>query len=211
VYGAVVKRTVLVLAVATALAAVAPARAEPVLALRLAFAPAVGSAAGNLPMSDAVGLQVPVQVDALWREGPIAAGLYGSWGPGHAENCPPGERCSATVWRTGAEGTFAFERAGVTPWVGLAAGWEWARASSTDGGTFTSTFAGPELAVQGGADWRLLRWLALGPYALVGAGRYLSYGVETPAGSASASIRDRAFHGWIHLGVRGTFTPWSKP
>jgi hypothetical protein len=194
-----------------ALAAASPARAEPVLALRLGFAPALGSAAGNLPMSDAVTLQVPVQLDALWREGRLSGGVYGSWGPGQAGSCTAGERCSATVWRTGAEGTYTFDTDGVKPWAGLAVGWEWARASSTDGGTITSTFSGPELAVQGGADWRLLPWLALGPYALVGVGRYLSYGVETPAGSASAPVRDRAFHAWIHLGVRGTFTPWSKP
>ncbi|HEX9244455.1 MAG TPA: hypothetical protein VF875_18605 [Anaeromyxobacter sp.] len=193
-----------------ALFVASPARAEPVLALRLAVAPGLGSAAGNLPMSDAVPLQFPLQLDALWREGRLAGGLYGSWGPGQAGGCG-GLRCSATVWRVGAEATWAFDAPGLEPWAGLAVGWEWARASTMDGGTITTTFGGPEVAAQGGVEWRLLRWLALGPYALLGVGRYGSYGVETPAGSASGEIADRAFHYWLHFGVRGTFTPWSTP
>jgi len=186
-------------------------RAEPVLALRLAIAPGLGSAAGNLPMSDAVPFQVPIQLDALWRAGHVQAGLYGSWGPGQAGDCKGGMSCSATVWRTGAEASWTFDAPGVLPWAGLALGWEWASASTSDGGTITSTFSGPEVAAQGGAEWHVLRWLALGPYALLGLGSYGSYDVKTPAGSASAQLTDRAVHYWLHLGVRGTFTPWSNP
>jgi hypothetical protein len=97
------------------------------------------------------------------------------------------------------------------PWAGLALGWEWAQTAKAAAGTITSTFSGAEVALQGGVEWRLLPWLALGPCALVGFGNYGTYAVEGPAGSASSTLSDRAFHAWIHLGVRGTFTPWSAP
>ena len=192
-------------AAAAALAVIAssPARAEPVLALRVGIAPALGSASGNLPMSRTVPLQFPVQLDALWREGPIAGGLYGSWGPGVPGGCASGETCSARVWRAGAQGTWTFPASGLEPWAGVAAGWEWASLERDHGGAITGTWSGPELALQGGVEWRLGSWLALGPYALAGGGWYGRYGVESPAGSASATISDPSFHGWIHLGVRG--------
>jgi hypothetical protein len=193
-----------------ALAAASPARAEPVLALRLGVAPALGSATGNLPMSDAVALQFPVQVDALWREGRIDAGLYGSWGLADAGGCAPGETCSATVWRVGAQASWTFTAGSSAPWAGLSFGWEWASVDRSAGGTITSTFSGPELALQGGVEWRLLPWLALGPYALLGGGQYGRYAVSTPASGASADITDRAIHVWLDLGIRGTFMPWSR-
>ncbi len=198
-------------ALVLALAAASPARAEPVLALRLGIAPGLGSAAGNLPMSDAVALQFPVQGDALWRVGPIDAGLYGSWGLAEAGGCATGETCSARVWRAGAQATWTFAAGGSAPWAGLAAGWEWASVDRSAGGTITSTFSGPELALQGGVEWRVARWLALGPYLLAGGGVYGRYAVSTPAGSASADLTDRALHVWLGLGVRGAFTPWSGP
>jgi hypothetical protein len=204
-------RPVRALPLLVALAAATPARAEPVLALRLGVAPALGSATGNLPMSELLPLQFPVQLDALWREGRLDAGLYGSWGLAEASGCASGERCSATVWRTGVQAAWTFDADGVLPWAGLALGWEWARTVTQDAGTITSTFSGAELALQGGVEWRVLRWLSLGPALLVGIGNYGTYGVEGPAGSASSTVTDRAFHAWIHVGVRGTFSPWSAP
>ena len=192
-------------ALLAALAAASPTRAEPSLALRFGVAPAVGSAATDVPMTDVIPVQFPLQLDALWRVGPASAGIYGSWGPGRAGACGAATTCSARDWRVGLEATWTFATAGqFEPWVGLASGYEWAIVDRTHGGTVTTALRGFEpIAVQGGIEWRLGRWVALGPYALVGVGRYTDVSVDTGYGSVSEAIPNRAVHAWINLGARG--------
>src|SRR6266511_3657918 len=192
------------LAAAVILAARA-ARAEPVVALRLAIAPAVGSAEADVPVSDALSLQVPLQLDALWRTGRLAAGLYGSWGLARYGACGSGS-CSASVSRLGLEATWSFAPiSGAEPWAGVGTGYEWASATRAQSGTSTDTrWRGFELAeAQGGVEWRVGPRFALGPFLLVGVGRYARYTVETREESATAEIARKAFHAWIHIGVRG--------
>jgi hypothetical protein len=107
------------------------------------------------------------------------------------------------VWRAGAQGTWTFETDGMEPWAGLSAGWEWASLERRHGGAITDTWSGPELAAQGGVEWPVLRWLALGPYLLLSGGWYSTYSVESGAGSASARIADPTAHFWVQVGVRG--------
>jgi outer membrane protein len=194
------------LAVFALLLAAAPrARAvEPVVALRLGVGAAVGSAARDVPVSDVVPAQYPLQLDVLGREGPLALGAYGSFGLASAGRCA-GASCSAWAARIGLQGTWTFTTAGGSePWLGVATGYEWISESRTQGGTVTSKFRGPELlALQGGIEWRIAPWLALGPYALVSLGRYVRYSVDTGVESGSVAIPDRAFHAWFHAGVRG--------
>jgi hypothetical protein len=206
-------RPSLAAAAVVALAAARPAHAGPELALRLGVAQAVGDAAADVPVADAVPFQVPVQLDALWREGPGSAGLYVSWGPARAGRCASGATCSASVLRLGIQGTWAFgTSSGAEPWVGLAAGYAWARQEQTRGGTIATTWAGFEpIAVQGGIEWRLARWLALGPCALAGLGRYSRYAVDTGFDSGAVEIPEKAFHAWFHLGVRGRFVLGGGP
>ncbi len=205
-----------------ALAAVLPASAAgtgPTFGLRLAGAAPAGDAAAHVPTSEEVRWHVPIQGDALWRlpwgapapRAGLSAGIYGSWGPGGGGTavCADGASCSARTVRLGAQALWRFAPwlLGASPWVGAGAGWEWTsdRRERLDAATTTS-WSGPELSIQGGAAWSLWdRRLALGPFALVGIGRYSRVSVETPVESASASIADRAVHAWIHLGVRGTF------
>jgi hypothetical protein len=191
-------------AVAALLAlAASAARAEPVVAFRAAVAPAFGSAADDVPVSDAVSLQLPLQLDALWRRGGFAAGAYGSWGWGRVDGCEGS--CSASVWRAGLQATFSFAPVrGMEPWAGLAAGHEWATARRGRGGTeISTTWRGWELlAAQGGLEWRVARAVALGPFVLLGVGRYGALSVDTGIESASASIPGRALHAWMHVGIR---------
>jgi hypothetical protein len=186
-----------------ALAAAPAVRAEPVFALRSAVAPAFGSAADDVPVADAVSFQVPFQLDALWRRGSFAAGVYGSWGWGRVDACEGS--CSASVWRAGLQGTFSFPPIhGAEPWAGLATGYEWAIARRERGGTEVSTtWRGFELlAAQGGVEWRVTRMAALGPFVLLGVGQYGDLSVDTGIESASAPIPQKALHGWIQVGVR---------
>jgi hypothetical protein len=169
----------------------------------------VGSAADLVPMAEAIQWQVPLQADALWSRGAIAAGAYGSWGAGQVGGhaCTEGASCTAQAIRAGAQGLWTFPqwRSGAAPWVGAGLGWEWASQRRERLGAATTTrWDGPELALQGGAGWRVRGRFAVGPFVLLGLGRFASVSVETPEASASEPIPDRAVHAWIHLGVRGT-------
>jgi hypothetical protein len=202
------------LAAAAALLALATpsARAEPVFALRAGVAPAFGSAAADVPVADAVSLQVPLQLDALWRRGRFAAGVYGSWGWGRVDACEGS--CSGSVWRAGLQGTYSFAPVrGAEPWAGLAAGYEWAIAKrGRGGGEISTTWRGFELlAAQGGVEWRVARMSALGPFVMVGVGRYADLSVDTGVESASASIPERALHGWIQVGLRARLVLGGDP
>ncbi len=190
-------------AVLVALCGARPARAEPVLALRLGVAPALGSVAADVPVSDAITTQYPIQLDALWREGSLAGGLYGSWGPARVGRCGDAS-CSASVTRLGVQATWTFADVGrAEPWVGVASGYEWATQDRTRGGTVTTSWRGFELlAAQGGIEWRVWSRLALGPYALLAVGRYTDVSLDTGYGSASGEIANRAVHAWFHVGVR---------
>jgi hypothetical protein len=191
-------------------AAPAQAQAQATFGLRLAWAPAVGSAADHVPMSEAVESELPIQGDALWRAGPLAFGAYGSWAFGQVGGtaCADGASCSASGVRAGAEATWTFApwSFGAAPWVGAGLGWEWAtQRRERLGASTTTSWNGPELALQGGAEWRVQGPFAVGPFALVGLGSYRTVSVDTGQASASAPIANRAVHAWIHLGVRGTF------
>jgi hypothetical protein len=202
-----------VAAAAVLLALAAPRRARgdegtygPELALRLGAAWALGAAADDLPVDDVVDFQVPLQVDGLWRFGELAAGVYGSYGIARAP-CGDVGSCSASVWRLGVQGTRSFGPIlrGAEPWLGLAAGYEWAKQRRERESTVVeTTWRGFELlALQGGLEWRLARRVAVGPVLLVGAGRYANVDLDTGLDSASAEIPGKALHYWIHLGVRG--------
>jgi outer membrane protein len=192
---------------AAALLAALPAAAgalEPDLGLRVGVGAAAGSAARNVPMSEVVPVQYPVQLDLLAREGPLAAGAYGSLALATAGRCP-GASCSAWAARVGLQATWTFARPrGPAPWAGVASGYEWIGEDRRQGGTVTTRYRGFEvLAVQGGAEWRLWDRVALGPYALLSVGRYARYALDTGLAQTSVAIPDRAIHAWFHVGVRG--------
>jgi outer membrane protein len=182
-----------------------PARAvEPVLAARVGLAGAVGSAAENVSMADVVPVQVPLQLDVLVAYRDLSAGIYGAWAPARAGRCA-GASCTAWAARLGLQAAWTFHGdGGSAPWVGVASGYQWVSLDRTRDGTVTTRYEGFEpFAVQGGIEWPVVRWLALGPYALASIGRYARYSVDTGVEQASASIPHRAFHGWLEVGVRG--------
>ena len=195
-----------VAAVLLALVAPPAARAEPAASLRLALAPAVGSAVPGVPVADAIQFQFPIQLDAGWAFGPLTVGAYGSWGYGLVGKCQGS--CDASVVRAGLEATWTFESVpdvrGAAPWAGVGTGYEWAtERRSGAGNAVTTTWRGFELfSVQGGLEWRVAPAVALGPFLLVGVGRYTNIALDTGVDTASAELTHRAVHAWIHAGVR---------
>jgi hypothetical protein len=183
------------------------AAGQPALSLRLAYAPAFGSAADRIPMGDALGAQLPIQLDALWRFGSLAAGPYASWGLGVVSGCDDGASCRGVALRTGIEALLGLpdlRRGGLVPWAGVGVGWEWAsRRRERLGNTLTWTWSGPEAHLQLGGEWKVASRLAVGPYLLVAGGRFERVALYTPVGSGTTRLRERAIHAWVHLGVRG--------
>lgn len=193
-----------------ALLAPLAARAQPTAALRIGYAPVLGDLARSVPMSDAMSSHVPLQLDLLWRVGPFSAGAYGSWGPGQVGSaCGGGTSCGTSVARTGVQGLYALEPLGgtrIVPWAGAGLGWEWASQRRERLGSRTSsTWSGPELSLQGGAEWPLGGRFGLGPFVLLGFGRYARESLETDFASGSSEIGRKAVHVWIHVGARGRF------
>ncbi len=203
-------RAVLLVALLVPSAAAAQRGVGVELGLRLAWAPAFGGAAAHVPMSDAVPWQVPIEAEVLWSAERFAAGLSGSWGPGGGAGpaCADGASCRAQVVRAGVEAFWRFPRwrFGAAPWLGGGLGWEWAsQRRERLGVSSTTSWSGAELAIQGGAEWRLGERFGVGPFALVGGGRYERLSVDTPQDGGSAAIADRSVHAWVQLGVRGSF------
>ncbi len=197
---------------ARALAAVAflvpcAAAAQSALALRLGFAHSVGEVAADLPMSDVVIGQVPVELDLLWRFGRLAAGAYGSYGFGLAGGCAADASCGASSVRLGALATMAFSSPwrSIGAWAGAGAGFEWTARTTERSGVETWGYRGAEvLSLQGGMDLSLGRRVALGPFVLLALGRYSTVSLDTPVESSTAEIAGKRFHAWLELGVRGT-------
>lgn len=180
------------------------------LGLRLGWASALGDAARDVPMSEAVASQLPIQAEVAWSADRFAAGVYGSWGPGQAgaQACSDGASCSAQATRAGFQAAWRLPALsfGAAPWLGAALGWEWASHRRERLGAETVTrWNGPEVGLQGGLDWTPLvrgRTARLGPYAQLAFGRYERMTLEVAEGTGSSAIPDRAFHAWIQLGVR---------
>jgi hypothetical protein len=122
--------------------------------------------------------------------------------------CPEGFDCAATGLRAGVQAEYAFLNGPVRPWLGLGVGYEWVH-TRLEGKTLDLDLAtwhsGPEfLHLQGGSDFRLYPGFALGPFVTLTAMQYTSCSLELSGQRQSCELDDRAWHGWLLVGARGT-------
>jgi hypothetical protein len=197
--------TVALVALAHAGAARAGQESGLSLGARAGYAIPVGDASAGISLGDVVAGLVPVQLDAAWRLDPSwRLGLYFQYGFARIAGafCPAGASCSGGNFGLGAQAAYTFATAGPTPWIGAGLGLEWQTATvSASGARSAMRLFGLEmLDLQAGADWRLSPGFALGPFASFGLGQYRT----VTSGGASASLAT-ALHGWLRLGVKGTF------
>jgi hypothetical protein len=215
-------RCALVLVAAALATAPATPQAQLSLGLRVAYAPAAGSAFGGFRDADTgsamrfsldLKSQVPVQLDVLYRLLPdLAAGAYASYGFGQVAPdaldgaCMAGSpfECSATVVRAGLQVLYTLSRtaAPVVPWVGAGAGWEWTTLEASRAGrTLRARMDGLELLdLQLGVDYRATPRIGVGPYVGYSFGWYRVARVGDLKG---LEVSERALHSWISLGLRG--------
>lgn len=168
---------------------------------------------------------IPLWLDAgYWLDPHLLIGAYFMFGvvlPKAASGadplgggCPEGLDCSAFGLRFGVQAQYRFAPGSpVSPWLGLGLGYEWI-SSHIEGELFSTRFeadtthSGPDLLqLQGGADFALTEQLALGPFAAVSAMQYTSCGLTLAGEESDCEIEDGSWHGWLVLGVRGSFEP----
>lgn len=174
----------------------------------------------NALNDDAYGA-IPLWLDFGYRLTPaLLLGVYGMVGlvlpkSGAASDplgggCPEGLDCFGIGVRFGVQAQYRFSPgAPIDPWLGLGLGYEWIT-SHVQGSVFGLPFdvvtnhSGPELLhLQGGVDFQLAGALSLGPFASLSAMQYTSCSATLDDEDTECSLPDKAWHGWLVLGVRG--------
>jgi len=195
------------------------------LGIRAGYALPFGSVRDGQPLSETARSAIPITIEGMLslRHG-IDIGVYlqiaaGQGGDQFNQGCVD---CSLIGGRLGLMVDKHFNAgAAVDPWFGLNLGYEWlsvsrefddpertfpARVKST--ATFTAL---PELALQAGIELGS-RDVRVGPYVAIALARYadIEYkvtcaGCVDDASRATAAVKDRAFHGWLTVGLRGAY------
>ena len=171
------------------------------LVLQSGYALPVGKTASTGPsMSRAFGSEVPIDLEIGARmTANLFLGIYVSYALGSATDCvTPGTSCLLTTTRFGFISRVRFSPdKPMMPWIGYGFGYE---STSTE----ILTSSGLEFAHLGmGVDWRALRDGTFGPVLDFSIGQYERETGTSP--SADGSVPRRALHGWISLGLRGSW------
>jgi hypothetical protein len=183
-------------------------QAQVSLGLRVGYAPAMGDAAKDAPLKDAIKSQIPIQLDALYKvTKDIGVGGYFSYGFGQIGTAvkdvcdADGISCSVSSMRLGIQGAYTFNqvKAPLVPWAAVGLGYEWMTLKGSAGGVSAdATTTGFEfLNLQVGGDYAVTPQFAVGPYVQFSVGQYSK--VE------SESITEKGMHEWLGFGVRGKF------
>lgn len=212
------RKLLLVAAVAAVLVGPARSEAQVGLGARIGYAFGMGDVggdpAGNLKMSDFIEAQIPLQVDLMFHVVPgLSIGPYFSYGFGRTggdtdDVCSlSGVDCTASIMRLGAQVTYTLPPP-LPLWVGAGIGYEWSKLKVEGGGESGEIkFRGMELInLQVGADFLATPALRFGPFAMLSLGRYSNADATGAfSGGAEASIPDKKLHEWLEIGLRGMF------
>lgn len=154
---------------------------------------------------------------------PLYVGVLGSFGPAFPRSAgdgycsPSATSCTGDHLRVAVQARFHPLRGRtIDPWVGLGFGYE--RLSLREEGITANGDQGSvEMALSGveffdvsvGANYSVLRDLAVGPFLSFTLGQYGRISVDETLGSGSttsdSAIKNTSPHAWLVLGVRGAF------
>ncbi len=186
-------------------------------AVRVAYAIPMGDAFDDVDLgggvqldaaslSDGVSGGIPLQLDLGYRvDNHLFIGGYGSYLIGfEGDRCDNIDCDSPSGMRVGGE--IIYNILPVThsfsPWIGAGIGYEWLWSSEQG---VDSTVRGMEFFnAQLGVDFRVGRYMRLGPYGLFALGQYSKLSVD----DVDIDIDNKGTHEWIHLGVKATFGAW---
>lgn len=185
--------------------------------LRAGYGIPMGSATGadGADQSKFVKSLIPIQLDALYMINPnIRVGIYAMYGFGSAgdqfnQTCQGGVSCSLKDMRFGVQAHYHFmPDQTIDPWVGLGVGYEIGSFSASANGQDAGvSFSGLEfLNIQGGADYKVMPNLGVGPFAMFSLGQYGSCSFSGALSSqGDCKIDKTAMHEWLTIGIRGAY------
>jgi hypothetical protein len=197
------------------------------LGFRSGFALPLGQATGG-GMNGSANLNkeftgaIPLWFDVGYRFGPTisvdaffqyAFGLLNTSSNALGGVCKgPGLSCSASDLMFGADVAYHFlPDESFDPWIGLGLGFELETLNrSMMGVTEKASLNGLQFVnVELGGDYKVLRSLGIGPFAVFSLNEYSGCSESASGGgmsaSTSCSIDQKAFHEWLTFGLRGVF------
>jgi hypothetical protein len=165
---------------------------------------------GPLLIDEMVAVSIPVQLDVgltVHRRWFVGAYVAYAWDVLQIAQCKVGESCSVTGLRLGLQATYAFHDRG-GPWAGLGTGWEWmfTKYSSKDFTTRLDVGGVEYVIFQGGWDVEVSPGWMVGPWASGSVGEFSRATMSTGGATQEIAIPNRAIHGWLQLGVKGSFS-----
>jgi hypothetical protein len=165
---------------------------------------------GPLLIDEMVAVSIPVQLDVgltVHRRWFVGAYVAYAWDVLQIAQCKVGESCSVTGLRLGLQATYAFHDRG-GPWAGLGTGWEWmfTKYSSKDFTTRLDVGGVEYVIFQGGWDVEVSPGWMVGPWASGSVGEFSRATMSTGGTTQEIAIPNRAIHGWLQLGVKGSFS-----
>lgn len=205
---------------AAATLAAAPALADDGSAVsvgaRIGYGIPLGKAADNTngDLSKSISGMVPLMLDAGYKFNPnIYVGAYFMYGigfvPSDATGCGQnGVSCSVHDLRFGVNAHYhLMPDQTIDPWFGLGVGYEILSASASGGNqSISSSVKGFEfVSLQGGADYKVMPNLGVGPFLSFSLGKYTTQSIDGGSATQSGDIQNTAFHEWLLLGVRGVY------
>jgi hypothetical protein len=167
---------------------------------------------GTLLISDIVALSVPVQLDfGLTLDRRLFLGGYAQWGWNFLQigGCEVGQSCTLSGLRAGIEAIWSFHAEGDTPWVGLGTGWEWLFTAYSSSSYRTSLdVSGWEFVnLQAGYDVQVAPRWKVGGFVSGSVGEFSRAALRLDGTTTEGPIPGKAVHGWLQVGVKGTFGP----
>ncbi|HYG68836.1 MAG TPA: hypothetical protein VD838_14305 [Anaeromyxobacteraceae bacterium] len=182
--------------------------------VRTGYAVPIGDADGSTPLRDLVDGAIPFQLGVAWRlTDEFRVGGYGQYAYGFAGSAfDRVESASGMQLRLGLEVEWMAPPTRWRPWASVSAGWEWLGMSgdlvAQDGERveLEVDVNGPEAALAGGVLFAADSRLAVGPFLSLGLGRYENASGELGGQDLPDLVgQEKSVHGWLQLGVRGTF------
>ena len=182
-----------------------------------AFPAGTHSAPAFGPLSDSYGSQFTLNLDVGAKPskyvfvGAFLGAGFGDLGPKFAE-CRSGViSCSAQTYRVGPEVLVSILPGSlIDPWIGAGVGFEYtARHESASGSGLSEATYGPEFAhLMLGADFRVNRYLGVGPFLDVSLAEYTTQTDSSPGElSVTNELPQKSVHAWAQLGARFVLFP----
>jgi len=165
---------------------------------------------GPLLIDELVALSIPLQADAgvtLSGQWFVGAYVQYGWSVLQIGQCKVGETCKLTGLRLGAQVLYSLYAEGDTPWVGLGTGWEWmfTRYSSNAFTTNLDVSGWEFVNLQAGYDVVVAPGWKVGPWISGSVGEFSRASMGRDGQTQDTNIPNKAIHGWLQLGVKGTF------